>query len=116
MTQPPVPRVEYGGVYVYSPKGINRERAVLVVAAPGILAHPKRRWIPALEVKSHDDGDLLTVPITLPDHGGRRYVNAGNIQRVLRDWLGTDPDSYLGTISAEEMEAVRDMLAAVFDL
>ncbi|MFG2076892.1 hypothetical protein [Nonomuraea maritima] len=115
MTQPPV-SVEYGGIYVYSPKGINRERAVLVVAAPGILAHPNRRWIPALEVKSHDDGDLLTVAITVPNHGGRRYVNAGNIQRVLRDWLGADPEAHLGTVSANDMEAVRDMLAAVFDL
>lgn len=105
----------YGGVYVYSPKGINRERAVLIVAAEGILAHPNRRWLPALEVKSHDDGDLLTVAIEVPGVG-RRYVNAGNIARILRDWLGDQPDAHLGTVSAGDMESVRDMIAAVFDL
>ncbi|MBX6382467.1 MAG: hypothetical protein IRZ07_05755 [Microbispora sp.] len=107
--------LHYGGVYVYTPKGINRERAVLIVAAPGILAHPNRRWIPALEVKGHDDGDLLTVAIDVPGVG-RRYVNAGNIQRILRDWIGTGPGAHVGTVSAGDMEAVRDMLAAVFDL
>ncbi|MFF3665702.1 hypothetical protein [Microtetraspora malaysiensis] len=113
MTQPS--NITYGGVYLYSPKGINRERAVLVVAARGILAHPGRRWIPALEVKPHDDGDLLTVAIDVPGVG-RRYVNAGNIQRILRDWLVTDSDAHLGTVAVDDMEAVRDMLAAVFDL
>jgi hypothetical protein len=110
----PAPLV-YGGVYTYSPKGINRERAILVVAAPGILAHPNRRWIPALEVKSHDDGDLLTVGVTVPDVG-RRYVNPGNIQRILRDWIATDHNAHIGTVDDEGMDAVQNMLAVVFDL
>lgn len=103
--------LQYGGIYE------TNDGAVLIVAAPGILAHPDRRWIPALEVKRHDDGDLLTVAIDIPGIGSR-YVNAGNIQRILRDWIGTDlaAGSYIGTATADSMEVVRDTLAAVFDL
>ncbi|MBG0826074.1 hypothetical protein HS048_36005 [Planomonospora sp. ID91781] len=101
--------LSYGGVYE-SPEGV-----FLLVASEGILAHPGRRWLLALEVRSHDDGDLLTVAIDVPGVG-HRYVNTGNISRILRDSIGEQSGTCLGILSADDMESIQDMFAVVLDL
>ena len=53
-----------GGVYLYSPKGIDRERLMLVTSAAAVL-ESRRRFIVGQTVMSSHDGDTLTVPITV---------------------------------------------------
>ncbi|MEV4117080.1 hypothetical protein [Nonomuraea sp. NPDC049695] len=93
-------QLQTGGVYLYAPKGIDRERLMLVISAPGVV-DSRRRFITGLTVMSSHDGDTLTVPITVG--GARRYVNATQPQRLIRDWFL----EYHGSLSPQEMEAVR---------
>ncbi|AQZ62563.1 hypothetical protein BKM31_14835 [[Actinomadura] parvosata subsp. kistnae] len=93
-------QLQTGGVYLYSPKGIARERLMLVISAPGVV-DSRRRFITGLTVMSSHDHDTLTVPITV--EGARRYVNTTEPQRLIRDWFM----EYHGTLSPQEMEAVR---------
>jgi hypothetical protein len=89
-----------GGIYLYSPKGIDRERLMLVTSAAAVL-ESRRRFIIGLTVMSSHDGDTLTVPITV--NGARRYVNCTQPMRLIRDWFLEHQD----TISPQELEAVR---------
>ncbi|GAA3144345.1 hypothetical protein GCM10010466_39330 [Planomonospora alba] len=98
-----------GGVYLYSPKGIDRERLMLVTSAAGIC-DSRRRFITGLTVLAAPDGDTLTVPITVG--GARRYVNTTQPMRLIRDWFLEDH----GTISPQELEAVRAMRRLAEDL
>lgn len=89
-----------GGVYLYAPKGIDRERLMLVISAPGVV-DSRRRFVTGLAVMSSHDGDTLTVPITV--EGARRYVNTTQPQRLIRDWFL----EHHGSLSPQEMGAVR---------
>ena len=93
-------QLQTGGLYLYSPKGIDRERLMLVISAPGVV-DSRRRFITGLTVMSSHDGDTLTVPITV--EGARRYVNTTQPMRLIRDWFM----EYHGDLSPQEMEAVR---------
>lgn len=93
-------QLQTGGVYLYSPKGIDRERLMLVISAPGVV-DSRRRFVTGLSVLSASDGDTLTVPITVD--GARRYVNTTQPQRLIRDWFL----DHHGTLSPRELEAVR---------
>jgi hypothetical protein len=99
----------YGGVYLYSPKGIDRQRLVLAIAAPGVL-DSRRRFVTGLTVEASHDGDPLTVPITVG--GARRYVNTTRPKDLIRDWFV----EYHDTLSRQEMEAVRAMRRIAEDL
>ncbi|GIH97479.1 hypothetical protein HS048_35490 [Planomonospora sp. ID91781] len=102
-------QLQTGGVYLYSPKGIDRERLMLVISAPGVL-DSRRRFITGLTVLSTHDGDTLTVPITVG--GARRYVNTTQPMRLIRDWFLEHHD----VLSRQEMEAVRAMRRIAEDL
>lgn len=89
-----------GGVYLYSPKGLDRERLMVVTSAAAVC-ESRRRFLIGLTVMSSHDGDTLTVPITVG--GARRYVNCTQPQRLIRDWFLHQED----TLSPSELEAVR---------
>ena len=95
-----------GELWAYTPKGIPRQRRMLLVSSDGINESP-RPWLLAVELVDDDPGDILAVPV--PDLG---WVDAGSISRAYRGWLSERLDQ----LSAETMDSIDSVLRAALDL
>jgi hypothetical protein len=95
-----------GEVWRYAPKGLPRQRTVLIVSADGIN-NSLRQWVYGLEVVDEDPHDILTV--ALP---GRIWVNGTSLSRLWRDWL----TERIGSVEDEALESVNAMLRTAMDV
>jgi hypothetical protein len=95
-----------GEVWRYAPKGMPRERTVLIVSADGINNSP-RPWVYGLEVVAEDPRDILTVHLP-----GQLWVNGTSLSRLWRDWLR----ERVGSLEGEALDAVDAMLRTAIDL
>ncbi|HKT05763.1 MAG TPA: hypothetical protein VJT31_40145 [Rugosimonospora sp.] len=95
-----------GEVWRYAPKGIPRERTVVIVSADGIN-NSSRPWLYGLEVVHEDPQDILAVQLP-----GRLWVNGTSLSRLWREWLC----EHVGSLEDDAMEAVDAMLRTAIDL
>lgn len=98
--------MQRGEVWAYTPRGVPRERNVVLVSSDGIN-DSSRPWLLAVELSETDPGDILAVPVP-----GRGWVTAGNISRVYRGWLTTRIDQ----IDSDTRDRLDGALRAALDL
>ncbi len=95
-----------GEVWRYAPKGLPRERTVLIVSANGIN-NSARPWVYGLEVVDEDPHDILSV--ALP---GNIWVNGTSLSRLWREWLR----ERIGSVEDDALDHVDGMLRTAMDL
>lgn len=95
-----------GELWAYAPKGMPRQRQLVIVSSDGIN-DSARTWLLAVEVVNDDPGDILAVHV--PDLG---WVYAGSVSRAYRDWL----TERLDQLAPETMESIDTALRAALDL
>jgi mRNA interferase MazF len=79
---------------------------VLPLSSDGINDSP-RPWLPGIELRKRDLGDLLAVPV-----GDLGWAYAGDLTRLDRPWVG----ARVGTVAPGELMQLEAALRATLDL
>jgi mRNA interferase MazF len=81
-------------------------RTVVLLSSDGIQDSP-RPWLLGLELRDHDPGDILAVPVE-----GGRFAYAGDLNRLYRAWVG----ERVGALDAATLTRLDGALRAALDL
>ncbi|MGH3913892.1 MAG: hypothetical protein ACRDTC_10850 [Pseudonocardiaceae bacterium] len=106
MPQPRRIFVRRGELRTYiRPSTPTHQRTVVIVSSDGIN-ESSRPWLLGIELRDRDPGDILAIPVA------GRWVYAGDLTKLYRDWTG----ERLGELDPTTFARLNGALQAALDL